>query len=58
MQTNSPFSVGAVTNANTTKGKQSFVTEGRVVYSLVGKGMGLLFLEIEPKQRYGFKVLR
>lgn len=50
VHTNSPFSVGTVTNVNITKGKQSFGTHARVVWSLIGKGMGLLFLEIEPAQ--------
>jgi PilZ domain len=49
VHTNSPFLVGTVTNVNITKGKQSFETEARVVYS-VGRGMGLVFTAIEPKQ--------
>jgi hypothetical protein len=50
VHTNSAFSVGTITNVKITKGKQSFGTQARVVWSLIGKGMGLLFFEIEPKQ--------
>jgi hypothetical protein len=49
--TNNPFSEGTETIVGITKGKDSFEAKARVVSSLAGKGMGLEFTAIEPKQR-------
>ena len=51
MDTNKPLPLGTVTDVRITKGTQLFEARGRVVYSRVGKGMGLVFTAIEPEQR-------
>jgi PilZ domain len=48
--TNNPFSEGTETNVYITKGKESFEAKARVVSSVVGKGMGLQFTVIDPRQ--------
>ena len=51
VDTNSPFLLGAVAKVRITKGTEFFEAQARVVYSLVSKGMGLLFTAVEPEQR-------
>src|SRR6267378_7808443 len=51
VDTNKPLPLGTVTDIRITKGAQLFEARGRVVYSRVGKGMGLVFTAIEPGQR-------
>src|SRR6266478_6625463 len=50
VDTNNPLPLGTVTNVRITKGAQLFEALARVVYSRVGKGMGLVFTAIEPEQ--------
>src|SRR6266403_1863972 len=50
VDTNNPLPLGTVTDVRITKGAQLFEARGRVVYSRVGKGMGLVFTVIEPQQ--------
>src|SRR6266436_655286 len=51
VDTNKPLPLRTVTDVRITKGTQWFEARGRVVYSRVGKGMGLVFTAIEPEQR-------
>src|SRR5229473_1147863 len=51
VDTNKPLPLGTVTDVRITRGTQLFEARGRVVYSRVGKGMGLVFTAIEPEQR-------
>src|SRR6266850_440769 len=51
VDTNKPLPLGTVTDVRITKGTQLFEARGRVVYTRVGKGMGLVFTAIEPEQR-------
>jgi hypothetical protein len=51
VDTNKPLPLGTVTDVRITKGTQLFEARGRVVYSRVGKGMGMVFTAIEPEQR-------
>jgi hypothetical protein len=51
VDTNKPLPLGTGTDVRITKGTQLFEARGRVVYSRVGKGMGLVFTAIEPGQR-------
>src|SRR5216683_1728092 len=48
VDTNNPLPLGTVTDVRITKGAQLFEARARVVYSRVGKGMGLVFTAIEP----------
>src|SRR6267378_624919 len=50
VDTNNPLPLGTVTDVRITKGAQLFEALARVVYSRVGKGMGLVFTAIEPEQ--------
>ena len=50
VDTNNPLPLGTVTDVRITKGAQLFEARARVVYSRVGKGMGLVFTTIEPGQ--------
>src|SRR5437016_12170949 len=50
VDTNNPLPLGTVTDVRITKGAQLFEARARVVYSRVGKGMGLVFTAIEPAQ--------
>src|SRR6266849_1237670 len=50
VDTSKPLPLGTVTNVRITKGTQLFKAHARVVYSRVGKGMGLVFTAIEQKQ--------
>jgi len=51
VDTNKPLPLRTVTDVRITEGTQLFEARGRVVYSRVGKGMGLVFTAIEPEQR-------
>src|SRR6266849_6021323 len=50
VDTNNPLPLGTVTDVRITKGAQLFEARARVVYSRVGKGMGLVFTAIEQEQ--------
>jgi len=50
VDTNKPLPLGTVTDVRITKGSQLFAARARVVYSRVGKGMGLVFTAIEQEQ--------
>jgi PilZ domain-containing protein len=50
IDTISPFAKDAPVFLTVTKGEQSFKTEAKVVYSMVGMGMGLFFTVTEPEQ--------
>src|SRR5216683_3677076 len=50
VDTNKPLPLGTLTDVRITKGSQLFAAHARVVYSRVGKGMGLVFTAIEPEQ--------
>src|SRR6266481_3314699 len=51
VDTNKPLPLGTVTDVRITKGTQLFKAHARVVYSRVGKGVGLVFTAIEPGER-------
>jgi PilZ domain len=46
-----PFPVGAKVRVTVRKGQTNFETEGLVVYSQTGLGMGIAFDSLEPHQR-------
>jgi hypothetical protein len=46
-----PFPVGARVRVTVKKAKTDFQTEGTVVYSQTGLGMGIAFAELNPTQR-------
>ena len=48
----SPFAVGTEVKIRITKDANSFISQGKVVYSTTGMGMGLKFTVIEPDQRW------
>src|SRR6266404_52828 len=50
VDTSNALPLGTVTDVRITKGAQLFDGRARVVYSRVGKGMGLVFTAIEPEQ--------
>src|SRR5467141_2784290 len=50
VDTSNALPLGTVTDVRITKGAQLFEALARVVYSRVGKGMGLVFTAIEPQQ--------
>src|SRR6266481_2428670 len=50
VDTSNALPLGTVTDVRITKGAQLFEARARVVYSRVGKGMGLVFTAIEPEQ--------
>src|SRR6202047_2509533 len=50
VDTDNPLPLGTVTDVRIKKGAQLFEARTRVVYSLAGKGMGLMFTAIEPEQ--------
>jgi len=50
VDTSNAFPLGTVTDVRITKGAQLFEARARVVYSRANKGMGLVFIAIEPKQ--------
>src|SRR3981189_1019370 len=51
VDTNDALPLGTVTGVRITKGAQLFEARARVVYSRAGKGMGLVFTEIEPERQ-------
>jgi hypothetical protein len=51
VDTDKPLPLGTVTDVRITKGSQLFAARARVVYSQAGKGMGLVFIAVEPEQR-------
>jgi hypothetical protein len=50
VDTSDALPLGTVTGVRITKGAQLFEARARVVYSRAGKGMGLVFADIEPAQ--------
>lgn len=50
VDTDSPFALGTATDVRITKGTQLFEARARVVYNQPGKGMGLMFIAVEPGQ--------
>ena len=48
----SPFAVGAELKVLIIKDANSFAAQARVVYSITGMGMGVMFTAIEPEQRW------
>jgi PilZ domain len=50
-----PFPAGTELNLRLTKNGKSFHTKVRVIYGQAGVGMGLLFIEIAPAQRFVLK---
>ena len=51
VDTSDALPLGTVTGVRITKGAQLFEARARVVYSRAGKGMGLVFTEIEPERQ-------
>jgi hypothetical protein len=56
VDTEGPFPLGTVANVRIKKGPHSFEAAARVVFSQVGKGMGLMFATIEPKHQEALEV--
>ncbi len=50
MDTISPFAKDALVKLTISRDHESFQTEARVIYSMVGMGMGLFFTTAEPHQ--------
>jgi hypothetical protein len=50
VDTLSPFPVGTEAKIRIIRGNEAFEAQVRVVYSLVGMGMGLAFVSAQPKQ--------
>src|SRR6267154_3900037 len=50
VDTSDALPLGTVTGVRITKGAQLFEARARVVYSRAGKGMGLVFTDIEPER--------
>jgi hypothetical protein len=50
VDTLSPFPVGTETKIRILRENESFEAQARVVYSLIGMGMGLAFISAQPKQ--------
>jgi hypothetical protein len=50
VDTMSPFPVGDVLSVTITKDNETFQAKAKVVYSLVGMGMGLAFIAADPEQ--------
>src|SRR3982074_2815186 len=50
VDTNDALPLGTVTDVRLIKGAQLFEARARIVYSRVGKGMGLVFTDIEADQ--------
>jgi hypothetical protein len=51
VDTMTPFPVGSRVRVTVKKAKSDFQTEGTVVYSQTGLGMGIAFAELNPEQR-------
>jgi PilZ domain len=50
VDTDRPLALGTATDICITKGAQSFEARARVVYNQPGKGMGLMFTDVESEQ--------
>ena len=50
VETLSPFPVGTELKIRILRGGESFEAQARVVYGLIGMGMGLAFVSAQPKQ--------
>jgi c-di-GMP-binding flagellar brake protein YcgR len=50
VDTSNALPLGTMTDVRIAKGAQLFEARARVVYSRAGKGMGLMFIAIEPEQ--------
>lgn len=50
VDTRIPFSVGTIVKVRITYRKQSCEIDARVIYSLAGHGMGLMFTDADPEQ--------
>jgi hypothetical protein len=50
VDTLSPFAVGAETKIRIVRDTETFEAQAKVVYSLMGMGMGLAFVSAQPKQ--------
>ncbi len=50
VDTLNPFAVGTEVTIRILRGNERFEAQGRVVYSLIGMGMGLAFVSAQPKQ--------
>jgi hypothetical protein len=50
VDTLSPFPVGTETKIRILRESETFEAQARVVYSLIGMGMGLAFVSAQPKQ--------
>ena len=50
IDTLSPFPVGTEAKIRITRNNENFDAQARVVYSMVGMGMGLAFVSAQPKQ--------
>jgi PilZ domain-containing protein len=50
VDTISPFPVGTEAKIRITRDNESFDAQAKVVYSMVGMGMGLAFVSAQPKQ--------
>jgi hypothetical protein len=50
VDTMSPFPVGDVLSVTITKDNETFQAKAKVVYSMVGMGMGLAFIAADPEQ--------
>jgi hypothetical protein len=46
-----PLALGTATDVRITKGAKAVEVRARVVYNQAGKGMGLMFIAVEPEQR-------
>jgi hypothetical protein len=51
VDTDSPLALGTPTDVRIVKGARTFGARARVVYNQTAKGMGLMFIAIEPEQR-------
>jgi hypothetical protein len=50
VDTSSPLALGTATHVRIAKGATTFEARARVVYNQTGKGMGLMFIAVEPEQ--------
>jgi hypothetical protein len=50
VDTDSPFALGTATDVRITKGLESFEARARVVFNQPGKGMGVMFTDVETGQ--------
>jgi hypothetical protein len=50
VDTGRPLALGTAADVRITKGATAFEARARVVYSQTGKGMGLMFIDVEPEQ--------